>query len=284
MKKTAKKTRGMTLVETLVVMTIIALLASMIGLVVPRVSMRINESATKASMQKLICVLELYRKDCGQYPDAINHDPGRGGDGWTPSKYPDGETNEEPTKPILVPAVEGGGTYPQTINPKLSRPLYSRGYDESVDDQRQYSELVWALGTPMKGWGTPQLFEMFRRNQVNFNAPQDANFKTTIDSAVGGQLVDAWGRRIFYLSSVAYRNTQGKPRSGAVAGTGSKAGFYMPATYQIYSAGGNLRTYADCLNKGGMEDINDKMRGTKQEYDWNLFAKDDINNWATLTE
>ncbi|HUS58737.1 MAG TPA: prepilin-type N-terminal cleavage/methylation domain-containing protein [Planctomycetota bacterium] len=228
-------TRGVTLIELLVVMSIIAVMAAMLGLVVPAVGSLMQEARAKADLQMLASVVELYRKDCNVYPDAINHNPRRGSE----------VTVIKPLQLVAVPPQEDGGTYPMSKDTSKSRPLYQTLYDEVLKMDMTYSELVWTLGTPQKGWANPQLFEVFKRKQVN----------------AAGQLIDPFGRRFFYLSSVAYRNKS--PASGAVAGTDGP--FMNIGTYQIYSAGPNMTTYRDLDNKGGTD-------------------KDDITNWTSMVD
>ena len=227
---------GVTLVELLVVMSIIAVLAAMLGLAVPAIGTLMQEAKAKSEVQKLAAVVELYRKDCGLYPDAINHDAGRSA--------------------TAVPTREGGSSYPCSKGAG-SRSLYQKYIDETVKEERQYSELVWTLGTNVKGWANPQLFEMFRYQQLNLIIKRDDGGRIT--DFAGGQLVDTFGRRLFYLSSVAYRNAG--TRSGAVSG-----GLFMNVgTFQVYSAGANLSTGLDNINAGGKD-------------------KDDINNWSSMID
>jgi prepilin-type N-terminal cleavage/methylation domain-containing protein len=217
--------KAVTLVELLVVMSIIAMLAAVLGLAVPAIGDKVNESRARADMSKLMAVLEFYRKDCGEYPDAINHNPGR-------------------IESVIL-EVEPQGSYPRTDNPSKMRSLYATHIDESSNQLTQYSELVWTLGSTYNGWSNPRLWEFLEREKVNF--------KKDINGVIsGGQLIDPWGRRIFYMSCVAYR----RKASGTTAGGGSEASaaFVNPGTYQIYSAGDNRSTPLDKTNRAGTDE------------------------------
>ena len=80
--------RGFTLIEMLVVITIIALIMSLVG---PRVLNFLGESkvkATKIQIESLVSALDLYSLDTGQYPssseglDALMQRPG-GATSWS---------------------------------------------------------------------------------------------------------------------------------------------------------------------------------------------------------
>ena len=238
---------AVTLIELLVVMSIISLLAGMLGLVVPAAGRRMGEARTKACMQKLTSVLQMYYDDCNQYPDAINHNPQRVVDA-------NGSTT--------VPRLEGAGTYPQTNRPTLTRPLYMKHFAENAEDDRQYSELVWTLGSTLKGWGRPQFFEVFQEKDTNFSAPKDAG-KVNIDLASGGQLVDGWGYRVFYLPACAYR--RGGSGTVMILKGGAKGPFQNTNSFQMYSAGQDLKTPLDSGNTAGTE-------------------ADDITNWGSVID
>jgi len=233
----------MTLVELLVVMTIIAVMSAMLGLVVPSVTKHSSEASSRATINKLIATIQLYYEDCGQYPDAINHDPQRA--------------------TADVPAGEVSGTYPLTNNSASSRAVFGSywidGWSPIKADQPllRCTELVATLGSTVKGWARPQLSEVFNRNR-ELNGT--------------GQIADGWGRRIFYLPYFAYRIGDAKtkatqPGSGAVMILKNKAKgpFQNLRSYQIYSAGENMKTGFDYDNKGGT-DI------------------DDITNWGATTD
>lgn len=237
--------RGMTLIELLVVMSIIGLMAAMLGLVVPAAGRKMNESKTKANIQKLTALLQMYYDDCNQYPDAINHNPQR--------------TADTITGLCAVPPTEPDGQYPFT-NKTGNRRLYMSHYEETLSrtteekDRRQLTELVWTLCSTLKGWGRPQFWETFTQRDLNST----------------GQLVDGWGRRLFYLPACAYRRgtpTSVPPGGGSVMilkGAG-KGPFQNTNSFQIYSPGENLCTPLDSDNKGGSE-------------------PDDITNWASITD
>ena len=227
-----KNTRAMTLVELLVVMTIIAIMAAMLGLVVPSVTRRMNEAASRTNINKLIAVLQLYYEDSGQYPDAINHNPQR--------------TVQD------VPANEGNGTYPNSTVAG-SRPLYGSYYIEGWG-RMSVSELVGTLGGTTKGWGRPQFADVFNRNR-----------DLTVGSAGGKQLCDGWGRRIFYLPYYAYRMGPGGSGAVMILKNKQKGPFQNGNSYQIYSAGENMKTGLDSDNKGGTD-------------------VDDITNWGATTD
>jgi len=237
--------RAITLVELLVVIGIISMLFAMLGLVVPSVGTYMNEQRAKTGLQKLAMVIEMYKKDTGQYPDCLNHRWDRPLDPATPK-----ETIEAP---IEAPEKEPDKGYPQTKNANLTRPLYSVNLDE-VGKKKQYSEMVWTLGTTRKGWGTPQLFEVFRASDVNLIITYNAD--GSISTMSGGQLVDSWGRRLFYLPAYAYRINASGARSGS---------FLNSDTYQLYSAGPDQKTGLDKINKGGM-------------------SPDDITNWRSMIQ
>jgi len=228
--------QGVTLVELLVVMSVITIMAAMLGLAVPRIGQMMQETKAKSEVQKLASVVELYRKDCGVYPDAINHNAGRTGD------------PNDPSAAWAVPVAEVDGYYPCSKNPTKSRSLYQTYIDETDGKEHIYTELVWTLGSTVKGWPNPQLFDFFQKSK-QLNA--------------SGQLVDAFRRRLFYLSSAAYLSNA-RTKSGALTSKGSKT-FMNPGTYQIYSVGINMKTYLDSENKGGMDE-------------------DDINNWSSMID
>jgi|GEM_PF-2768430 len=231
--------RGVTLIELLVVMSIIAVLAGTLGLMAASVTRSMNEQKTWATIHKLAAVLELYHEDCGQYPDAINHDPSRGIHGTTcTSHYEQYEIS--PVEPAGCTCFTHNAGYPESTNPNGTRNLYQSYIDENTGEQVTYSELVCALASTDKGWGNAQFFEHFKRGELNGR----------------GALVDAWGRRIFYMSAVAYRRfVINKPDSGSSGTTtgGGSGNFINADTYQIYSAGVNLSTKLDKYNKAGLE-------------------------------
>ena len=228
-------THGMTLVELLVVMTVIAVMAAMLGLVVPSVTKHSAEAATRTAINKLIATIQLYYEDCGQYPDAINHDPQRG--------------------VLDVPANEPAGTYPMTNELTKSRPLYGTYFIEGWGSM-PCSELVGTLGGTTKGWGRPQLSDVFNRNR-------ELTSKTK-------QLCDGWGRRLCYMPYFAYRtgtsaSTKNSSGTAMILKNKAKGPFQNPRSYQIYSAGQNMKTGFDYNNKGGTD-------------------VDDITNWGATTD
>jgi len=237
MKATIRNTRAMTLVELLVVMTIIAIMAAMLGLVVPSVTRRMNEAASRANINKLIAILQLYYEDCGQYPDAINHNPQR--------KVQD------------VPTHDDNGTYPNSTVAG-NRLLYGDYYIESWG-RMSVSELVGTLGGTTKGWGRPQFAEVFNRHRdLTVGILVDVTYKEK-------QLCDGWGRRIFYLPYYAYRMGPGGSGAVMILKNKQKGPFQNGNSYQIYSAGENLKTGLDSDNKGGTD-------------------VDDITNWGATTD
>ncbi len=125
---TIRSNRAITLIELLVVMSIITLLAGMLGTMVPSVLSGMDLERTKANMAKLRAILELYYGDCGQYPDALNHDVGRGGTAMS----------------------EGGG-----------------GANSCQGEEGNFSELALALGTTCGGWNTPELLNHFKRRELD---------------------------------------------------------------------------------------------------------------------
>ena len=243
-----RSSRAVTLVELLVVMSIITLLASMLVVMATSVTNRMGEARAKAGIQMLSAVLELYHGDCGMYPDAINHDPER-------HKRAVAIRN-------LIPWVpEPDGSYPMSghPDPKAVRKLYRKGRTKVTDETskngyRECSELVAALCSTDLGWGNPRFFDHFKDDDLNPVDPLTHN---------GGQLVDPWRRRYFYMSAVAYRyrNVPSRKPGGGTTTNGLAGGpFHNPETYQIYSAGPNSETYPDDQNRAGTDE-------------------DDITNW-----
>lgn len=229
-----RSSRAVTLVELLVVMSIITMLASMLVVMATSVTRRMSEDRTRAGIQMLRAVLELYRYDCGMYPDAINHDPLRHKRNLTP--------------PNAVEMIEPNGNYPMSRNPNRDRGLYVNVTDETTRaGRRPCTQLVGALCSPDLGWSNPQFFNHFKGKDLNRV----------------GQLIDAWGRRYFYMSAVAYRyrnQDQGKPGGGTAANGRNGGPFHNADSYQIYSAGLNSETYWDHQNRAGTDE-------------------DDITNW-----
>jgi len=244
---TSRPKRGVTLVELLVVMSIIAVLAGTLGLMATSVARAMNEQKTWSIIHKLTAVIELYHEDCGQYPDAINHDPSRKLHAATCSMHY--KRNEiSPDEPAgctqgstTTPCFEHRPYYPESTNPNRMRPLYQSYIDENTQQPVECTELVCVLASPSRGWGNAQFFEHFKRSQLNGK----------------GQLVDAWGRRIFYMSAVAYRryviNDPDNISSGTTTGGIHGGSFINPDSYQIYSAGVNLCTPPDMFNQAGTE-------------------------------
>jgi type II secretory pathway pseudopilin PulG len=240
-----RSTRAVTLVELLIVMSIITMLAAMLGVLSLSVTRRTSEDRAKATIYMLNAVLELYKNDCGIYPDAINHNPQRGMNDGAAVMIGDIEPGE------------GDGTYPWSTEPcSKTRKLYWNVPDETKKNagNRRCSQLVAALCSRALGWGNPQFFEHFKENSLNNT----------------GQLIDSWGHRYFYMSADAYRYWEGtngcpgggspRPGGGATTAGRGEGTFYNAGHYQIYSAGINGKTYPDFQNRGGTDE-------------------DDITNW-----
>ena len=229
-----RSSRAVTLVELLVVMSIITLLASMLVVMATSVTSRMSEDRARAGMQMLSAVLELYHGDCGMYPDAINHDPER---------YKRAVSDRN-----LILPLEENGNYPMSSNPNVNRRLYLRVTDETArTGSRICTQLVGALCSTDLGWGNPRFFDHFKNDDLNS----------------GGQLVDPWDRRWFYMSAIAYRHRDvpsRKPGGGTTTNGLAGGSFHNPDTYQIYSAGPNSETYPDDQNRAGTDE-------------------DDITNW-----
>ena len=222
MTATTRPNRAVTLVELLVVMSIITLLASMLVVMATSVTSRPNIQRAKADIQMLRAVLELYHNDCGMYPDAINHDPERSARAISPTE-PDGEA-------------------PPKADPNTDSCCYVTVADETMQSgRRACTQLVAALCSTDLGWGNPQFFDHFTRKQLNG----------------AGQLVDPWGRRYFYMSAVAYtyRNSPGNRPPGGTTITGRIGEpFHNADTYQIYSAGPDSETWPDSSHRAGTDD------------------------------
>jgi len=94
-----------------------------------------------------MAVLEFYRKDCGQYPDAINHNPGR---------------------------TDAQITDPNNVKPEPGAP-YEVHIDERSNQLVQYTQLVWTLGSTRGGWSNPKLWDIFTRDKVNYRKDPTSN-------------------------------------------------------------------------------------------------------------
>jgi len=292
-----RSARAVTLIELLVVMSILAMLAGALGLLASSVSRTTNEQRARAMLHKLMAVLELYHEDCGQYPDAINHKPDRdllpalvSNAGDTPigmPMIPPARVWDKDMWQYVIVTAEGPGSFPKSSNPNESRSLYESREDQETGDIVQYTELVWALCSTYKGWNNPQLFEHFKRSDTNFNGGRQSkaveNYlgKTEHFNGLGGQLVDPWGRRIFYMSAAAYRrrdpDDESKPASGTTAGGRSGGMFLNRETYQVYCAGEDGMSGLDRYNEGGLDILNKyDQHGLSTMAD---LPYDDITNW-----
>jgi len=219
--KIRNSAHAVTLIELLVVMAIIAMLAGMLGLAVPSIGSKVNEYRAETDIKNLMAVLEFYRKDCGQYPDAINHNPGR---------------------------ASAQITDPNDVKPEPGA-AYEVHIDERSNQLVQYTQLVWTLGSTRGGWSNPKLWDVFTRDKVNYRKRK--NPTTGEEQMEGGQLIDPWGCRLFYMSCASYRRGYG----GTIltGGNDAAAPFANASSYQIYSAGENRRTPPDKSNKAGTE-------------------------------
>jgi len=138
MKAIMRSNHAVTLVELLVVMAIIAMLAGVLGLAVPSIGAKVNDYRAETDIKNLMAVLEFYRKDCGQFPEAINHMESRG--------IVDVSADIPATKALL---------------------------DERSNKQANFTPLVWALGSTHMGWSKPKLWDVFTRDRLKGGALAD---------------------------------------------------------------------------------------------------------------
>ncbi len=115
--KTTNKTKldqaGMTLIEIMIVVGIIATLMAVIGNGVRQNQRKSKISLAKIKINKVKDALELFYSDCGQYPDTltdlINQPSEDVCDSWGPESYIQNERElKDPWKTLLVYAPRGG--------------------------------------------------------------------------------------------------------------------------------------------------------------------------------
>jgi len=160
----------MTLIELLTVITIMTLLATILGLVVPSVAKGINNTRARADIQKLMMVLLGYNNDTSTYPDARNHKLTSGG--------ADERMRPEPNDKSDLGFSEAG--------------VIRTALDDNEREQK-YTTLVWALGTARGGWGRPTLFDAFTSTDLNRY----------------GAIVDPWATAYAYVSLHDYEDDLG---------------------------------------------------------------------------
>ena len=139
---------GFSLVELLVVISIIGLLAGLSAVVIPKAMESGKKAKAKGDLTAIVAAVKAYKQEYGQWPtiEGIDADSSTEFTAWYgPSKYSrDGETRG----PLLIRILSGenisGGKWPREMNPKNIRFLEGAQSD----------------GTFLDPWGTQYCVKM----------------------------------------------------------------------------------------------------------------------------
>ena len=146
--KTERFARGFSLVELLVVISIIGLLAGLSSVAVSKAMESGRKAKAKGELQAIISAVKAYKQEYGQWPtvEGIDADSSTEFTAWYgPSKY---SRNGEKRGPLLIRILSGenisGGDWPREMNPKNVRFLEGAQSD----------------GTFLDPWGTQYCVKM----------------------------------------------------------------------------------------------------------------------------
>ena len=124
---TRKGQEGFTLVELLVVVTIIGLLVGLISVAVPKAIESGMNAKAKGELTSIVAAVKAYKQEYGQWPaiESINSSSAQEFAAWYgPSKWAGGgagETRGKELMKILSGVNQSGGIWPQPMNPKQIR-------------------------------------------------------------------------------------------------------------------------------------------------------------------
>jgi len=206
----------MTLIELLTVITIMTMMATILGLVVPSIGRGINNTRARADIQKLMMVLLGYNSDTSTYPDAKNHQ-------FTSGNSID-RVRPEP-------------------NDKSASGFSASGVTRTANDDnnrsQKYTTLVWALGTTQGGWGRPTFFDAFTSSDLNRD----------------GALVDPWATPYAYISKHAYEDDYGtklgdtvlNPESYQIYSAGSNRLTYTDTSRKAGTEDGDINCWTSLV-------------------------------------
>jgi prepilin-type N-terminal cleavage/methylation domain-containing protein len=146
--KTERFARGFSLVELLVVISIIGLLAGLSSVAVSRAMESGKKAKAKGDLTAIVAAVKAYKQEYGQWPtvEGIDADSSTEFTAWYgPSKY---SRNGEIRGPLLISILSGenisGGVWPREMNPKNVRFLEGAQSD----------------GTFLDPWGTQYCVKM----------------------------------------------------------------------------------------------------------------------------